>query len=321
MHQIPTAPYLTAEEKKQLLEMNDFQALIEVAAHWAWIVFALLLPYFFLNPLTVLLSLFILGGKQLACAILLHDASHYSVFSNKKLNDWVGNWLGAYPIFQNMLAYRPYHKIHHLYTGLEEDPDLLLTRGYPTSKKSMLRKFFRDLSGQTGVKAFLGLVLMRLGYLEYNLGNKVVKIAQEDRSWGEFLQIFITKLWQPIVANFFIFVLLYLLASGWLYLLWVTAYLTTFQFCIRVRSMAEHSVVEDTTNPILNTRTTYANRLERMLFAPYYVNYHVEHHLLMGVPSYNLPQLHQIIKKRGFYEQGVLAANYWQVIKMAIKEK
>lgn len=320
MQQLSTAPYLTAEERKALLEMNDFRSFLAVASHWIWIVIALLLPYFYFNPFTVILSLFILGGKQLACAILLHDASHFSVFKNKRLNDFVGEWLGAYPIFQDMLSYRPYHKTHHLYTGLEEDPDLLLTRGYPTSKKSMLRKFFRDLTGQTGLKAFVGLILMSLGYLEYNLGNKVVKVSQKDRTWGEFFQVFIKNLWKPFLANFLIFLPLYLFASGWLYLLWIGAYLTTFQFCIRVRSMAEHSVVEDATNPMQNTRTTYANFLERMLFAPYHVNYHVEHHMLMGVPSYKLPEMHALIKAKGFYEKGVLAPNYWTIIQLAIKE-
>jgi fatty acid desaturase len=135
MQQIPTAPYLTTAERKSLLKMNDFKAFIEVTKHWLWIIAALFLPYFYLNPLTIILFLFILGGKQLACAILLHDASHFSVFKNKGLNDFVGKWLGAQPIFQDMLSYRPYHQTHHLYIGLEEDPDLLLTRGYPTSKK------------------------------------------------------------------------------------------------------------------------------------------------------------------------------------------
>lgn len=319
MQQLPIAPYLSAEERKSLLEMNDFRAFIEVSKHWLWIIFALLLPYFYLNPFTIVFSLFILGGKQLACAILLHDASHFSVFKNKDLNDFVGKWLGAYPIFQDMLSYRPYHKIHHLYTGLEEDPDVLLTRGYPTSKRSMFRKFFRDLTGQTGIKAFFGLILMSLGYIEYNLGNNVVRVAQKDRTWAAFIRTLIRNLWKPVWANFLIFLALYLFASGWLYLLWVVAYLTTFQFCIRVRSMAEHSVVEDATNPMLNTRTTYANFLERMLFAPYYVNYHVEHHMLMGVPSYKLPEMHRILKERGFYEQGVLSPNYWKIIQSAMQ--
>ena len=84
--------------------------------------------------------------------------------------------------------------------------------------------------------------------------------------------------------------------------------------------MAEHSMVEDSTDPLRNTRTTYANWLERLLFAPYYVNYHLEHHMMMGVPSYNLPKMHKLIKERGFYEIGLLEKNYWRIVRKATQQ-
>lgn len=259
MQKVPATPYLTLEERKMLLQKNNWIATFEITIHWTWIVFAFTLPYLWTNIFTILISLFILGGKQLACAILMHDTSHRAVFKNNFVNDLVGQWLGAFPIFQNMLKYRPYHQTHHFHNGLDEDPDLLLTRGYPTSRKSMYRKFFRDLTGQTGLKSFLGFIMMNLGYLEYNLGKNVTRISQKDRSWKDFFLTFFKHLGKPILVNLGLFLALWVLASGWLYLLWVTAYFTTFQFSLRVRSMAEHSMVEDTTNPYLNTRTTYAN--------------------------------------------------------------
>ena len=319
MQKVPATPYLTREERKMLLQKNNWIATFEITIHWAWIVFAFTLPYIWTNIFTILISLFILGGKQLACAILMHDTSHRAVFKNNFVNDLVGQWLGAFPIFQNMLKYRPYHQTHHFHNGLDEDPDLLLTRGYPTSRKSMYRKFFRDLTGQTGLKSFIGFIMMNLGYLEYNLGKNVTRISQKDRSWKDFFLTFFKHLGKPILVNLGLFLALWVLASGWLYLLWVTAYFTTFQFSLRVRSMAEHSMVEDTTNPYLNTRTTYANFFERILFAPYHVNYHAEHHMLMGVPSYHLPKMHRLLKSKGFYEKAVLEKNYWRVIQMAIR--
>jgi len=247
----------------------------------------------------------------------MHDTGHYSVFTNKKLNDFSGQWLGGYPIFNNLLAYRDYHFKHHRLTGLEEDPDLLLTRGYPTSRISMFRKFFRDFTGITGVKALLGLTIMNLGFIEYNMGGKIVKVPKEKRSFSYHLKCFRANLWGAIIVNFIIFSTLWIFLSPWLYLLWIGAYLTTFQFCIRVRSLAEHSVVEDSTDPYLNTRTTKANWLEKMLFAPYNVNFHVEHHMLMSIPSYQLPKMHKILVEKGFYNKGVLAKGYWSVIKGA----
>lgn len=320
MQKVTVSDYLSIDERRALLKKNNWLATKSVAIHWIWIIVALLLPYFFTNAIIILISLFILGGKQLACAILMHDASHFSLFANRKVNDFVGHWFGGAPIFQDVIKYRPYHLNHHLHTGLEEDPDILLTRAYPTTKRSMVRKFLRDLFGLTGLKALAGIILMNLGFLEYNLGNKVVKISQKGRSVKSFLSSSFNNLWRPFLANFIMFALLYIFASGWLYLLWIGAYITTFQICVRIRSIAEHSVIEDPTNPYQNTRTTYANFIEKMLFAPYNVNFHAEHHMLMSVPPYNLPKMHKLIKAQGFYEKGVLEKNYWKIIQMTIKD-
>ena len=67
----------------------------------------------------------------------------------------------------------------------------------------------------------------------------------------------------------------------------------------RIRNIAEHAVVPDSADPLRNTRTTHANFLERLFIAPYYVNYHLEHHLLFYVPCYNLPRVHRILSAAG----------------------
>ncbi len=320
MNIVPAHKYLTVEERKMLMQKNDVKAFAGILAHWLWIIFAFAIVHFYPNIFTIVISLFILGGKQLACAILMHDASHNSIFKNQKLNQYIGQFFGAFPILQNTNNYRGYHMTHHMNTGLEEDPDLLLTRGYPTSRKSMFRKILRDLTGITGIKVFIAFMLMNIGYLEYSLGGEVVKANRKERTWRRYFKLIYTNLAGPVVTNIVMFAIFYLLGNPWLYLLWVGAYFTTFQFSLRIRSMAEHCVVEDSKNPYKNTRTTYANFFEKILFAPYHVNYHSEHHLLMGVPSYNLPQMHKLIKEKGFYDKGVLEHNYWNIVKLAIKK-
>ena len=52
-----------------------------------------------------------------------------------------------------------------------------------------------------------------------------------------------------------------------------------------------------------------ARRLERLLVAPNYVNYHLEHHLVMTVPHYHLPRMHRMLRERGVLgEQRVVDA-------------
>ena len=84
-----------------------------------------------------------------------------------------------------------------------------------------------------------------------------------------------------------------LAATGHWYLyfaLWLLPFLTWQQAITRVRNIAEHAMVPDDNDDFRNARTTKANWLARMTLAPYWVNYHVEHHLMMWIPCYNLPK-------------------------------
>jgi len=300
------------------MQKSNLKAAFEIMHTWSWIAFAFALVGFFPNPFTVIVSLFILGGKQLACAIILHDCSHESMFTSRKVNRFVGNWFGAHPIFHDVDKYRPYHLQHHINTGLDTDPDVPLTTGYPTSRLSMARKFVRDLLGPTGIKGNVAVILMQIGVLKYALNGKAEWISLKGKSTGEVVSAAVRNLIGPVASNLILFTTLFAFGQPWLYLLWIGALLTTNNFSLRVRSMAEHSMVEDRTNPQKNTRTTYANFFERILFAPHHVNYHAEHHLCMGAPSYNLPAMHKLLLQRGFYKEGAMEKNYINIVKHAI---
>ena len=320
--------YLTKDEIKKLHEKSDFKGFLEIASVWFWVFFSFILvaivPYFTTSKIafvaSIIVALFIIGGKQLGCAIIMHDASHYSLFKTKKYNDWFGNFFGAYPIFNNIEQYRPYHFQHHIATGTSDDPDLGLTAGYPTKLLSMMRKLFRDIIGLTGIKANFGLASMHLGFIKYNLGNFIEKIPVENRPWKVIFRNAFYNLRGGFLFHVILFSILFLCGKYWLYFLWIGAYFTTYNFSLRVRSIAEHSVVEDQSDPYKNTRTTYANFIEQILFAPLHVNYHLEHHFLQNMPSYNSPKMHELLKERGFYKFGLLKQNYWQIIKMAVIE-
>lgn len=310
--------YLSSEEIKAVMQKSNWKAALEIADTWLWITFAFALVAVWPNPITVIISLFIIGGKQLACAIILHDCSHDSMFTSRRANRIIGNWFGAYPILHDVDKYKPYHTQHHLNTGLDDDPDLPLTTGYPTTGISMVRKFIRDLFGLSGAKATLAVLLMQMGLLKYALNGKAEWVSLRDKSLGSIITTAVKNLAGPLAVNLVLFGILYLTGHPWLYLLWISAMLTTYNFSLRVRSMAEHSMVDERTNPQSNTRTTYANFAEKILFAPHHVNYHAEHHLCMGAPSYNLPMMHRLLLQRGYFEKGQLEYNYHNIVKRAI---
>jgi len=319
MNKINVNDYLTKEEIQQLLKKSDWKAALEFLHTWLWISFAFAVAGLWPNAFTIIISMFILGGKQLACAILMHDTAHRSMFNSKQANIFFGNWFAGYPILHDVERYRPYHLEHHVKTGGTEDPDLSLTKGYPTTVISFARKMLRDLSGASGIKGHIAVLIMHWGYFKYELGGRIIKTNQQGGIIKAFAN-FLKNMAGPVAANFILYLILWLIGEPWLYLLWIGSLLTTYNFSLRIRSIAEHSIVPDRLDDYKNTRTTYSNFFEKILFAPHHVNYHAEHHLLMTVPSYNFPVMHQLIKERGFYNKGLLKKNYIQIFKLAVNK-
>ena len=51
-------------------------------------------------------------------------------YSKIKINDFVGEWLCARPIWNDLQKYRVHHVRHHAKTSTPDDPDLSLVSGF-----------------------------------------------------------------------------------------------------------------------------------------------------------------------------------------------
>ena len=76
-------------------------------------------------------------------------------------------------------------------------------------------------------------------------------------------------------------------------------------------------MVDTQDDPFTHARTTYANPIERLLIAPYWVHYHGEHHVFMHVPCYNLPKAHRMLRAKGYDKRMHIAPGYVSVLKQA----
>jgi fatty acid desaturase len=76
-------------------------------------------------------------------------------------------------------------------------------------------------------------------------------------------------------------------------------------------------MVPDPGDELRNTRTTIARWWERLLIAPNYVNYHLEHHLVMTVPHYHLPRMHRLLHARGALDGACVVTGYPAVLRAA----
>jgi fatty acid desaturase len=98
---------------------------------------------------------------------------------------------------------------------------------------------------------------------------------------------------------------------------WVLPNITWQMAITRVRNIAEHAVVPDDDDVFRNARTTYASWWVRALVAPYWVNYHVDHHLLYYVSCYNLPKLHALLLSKGLGEKMEIQPDYLTLLRLA----
>src|SRR5437899_861160 len=89
---------LSDAEVRELLEMRDWRSWLSITLDWGTIGVALALVARWPNPLTVVVALFVIGGRQLGLAVLMHEAAHRTLFRERRWNDLVGNWLCAYPV-------------------------------------------------------------------------------------------------------------------------------------------------------------------------------------------------------------------------------
>ncbi len=302
---------LSAEERRELLEVDNLHGALSLALNWGLVFGAMALVAWAPNPLTIVLALFVIGARQLGFAILMHEAAHRTLFRSRSLNDWAGNWLAAYPIWAEVGPYRRYHLVHHAHTGSEQDPDLGLIQPFPITRASLARKIFRDLSGQTGIKQVKAVFLRDIGR---GLGR-----SQRDQgmSRGERPDTGWRKLVPVAVTNTVLLAILALAGQPALYLLWVVAWLTTNRLFTRIRSIAEHALTPNAADLLNNTRTTLAGPWVRLFIAPNRVNYHLEHHLIMTVPHYKLPRFHKLLRERGVLDHACVAKGYTEVLRAA----
>lgn len=299
---------------------SDWRGALEVGKDWLLVFAGFGLSLAWPHPLAWLLSTLLLAAAMAGFAILQHEASHRSLFATPRANDWVGEYLTALPILQSMPGYRAYHMTHHRLAGTPEDPDLVMTEGYPVSKASLRRKLLRDLSGLTGVKSLIGLLGMHAGYWKYELTGKVERVLPAPKGVLGYLAKFVENrghiaiLWQVAIGF-----TLHSLGNGWLYLLWAAAFLFVLPTCMRVRQIADHAVVADqhSTNPLLHARTTQASWFEKLLFAPHNEHYHLEHHYMPTVPCWNLPRLHAELARAGVIPRENQASSLLGVLRRA----
>ena len=100
--------------------------------------------------------------------------------------------------------------------------------------------------------------------------------------------------------------------------MWLLPMATWLPLVTRLRNISEHALVaKGEPDALRHARTTRANWLERLFVAPYWVNFHCEHHMFTQISCWNLPLAHRILHTNGVTARMELQPGYWSVLRLA----
>jgi len=213
----------------------------------------------------------------LLAAASLHGISlftHEGVHGTLSTRPWWNRTLSimcAQPVLQNYSAYKVLHLKHHHHLGEEGDPD-----------------HYANYTSWTWLEFLMHWGRLIIGYPAYITMIPILGFRNGNASARRWI-IFEVCLLAVLVTAAVLWV-------PWLWLLhaWLIPMLV-INTMVNIRGMSQHTFLEHQSDTILGTRSILTNPVTAFFMCN--ENYHLEHHLYPSIPWYNLPRLHELLRK------------------------
>ncbi len=240
------------------------------------------------HPVGWIAAFFAMGLYFQRALTLFHEAAHRLLFSNRKLNDFIGERIIGWLVFgDGSNVYRLVHTQHHRDEFGPKEPDFDLYARYPISRDSMRRKLVRDAVGISGWK---------------NLRPAIVGLFKADRRRRAAIYL---------AGQVVVFALFALAGHPWLYLfLWLLPWLTFWRVANRLRALAEHAGMTRSPDRRLTTHHIHQGFLAKHVFLSQAIGFHLAHHVDSGIPMANLPKLHRALEEDGYLPPELVYPSY-----------
>lgn len=262
-------------------------AVVVTSAHWG-----------LLARIVIGIAAFLAMGSWFQRVLTLHhEAAHRLLFSNRALNDLIGEKLIGWLAFgDGGSSYRRAHSQHHRDEFGEREPDFLLYAQYPISKASMRRKLLRDGLGISGYK---------------NLRPALVGLRVRGRR---------LRALRFLSGQVFVFALFGLAGHPWLYFwLWLLPWATYFRVFNRLRALAEHGGMTRSEDRRLTTHNIRQGVLSRYVFLSQGIGFHLAHHVDSGIPMGRLHILHRALVEDGYIDERMTYPGYWAFFRTLVR--
>ena len=272
-------------ELKLWQKISNAVSLRITATTLLWIGLVIAAQRQFPHPLGSVAAFVLIAALQHRMNVIQHEAIHRLFFSNRFINDLIGNHLfGASVLTPH--TYREYHFKHHREVGRQTDPDYPGYNQFPTTAAGIAWFLLSGLLGIHVIKRFFqetaDALQRRAGVRTYHerrglwpaLAAWVWVGAVQLLIWGIFLAT------GGSTREFLIF--------------WILPEFTLTRTLMAVRLMGEHTTRGEAYSPdVRNLITLPCGALERFFFSPLNFNCHAEHHLVPSIPWHRLPAFHR----------------------------
>ena len=291
------------DKLKPFLQRNNTSGLIHLAMHLGLIFFSGILVSISPNILIKIIIMIAHGSFIAFLYAGLHECIHKSAFKNKKLNEFVGYFIG-FVLIRSFLNGRYRHMAHHTFTQHpEKDPDKV---DFPSS-------YLEYLKHVTSLSVWIRIVdnLFRHALGKINKSEKNYIPQSEIKSL-----IFESRM---MMGGYFIILLFSFYFSTTFFLIyWLIPRILGEPF-LRLVRMVEHTGKDETADMIHNTRTSFPSAFLKFLY--WNMPYHVEHHLYASVPFYRLPKFHKLIKPHTDEIEPSILSVHIEILKQIWKNK
>jgi fatty acid desaturase len=290
---------------RKLSKLSPFRAILRIIIEWAIIFATITISHRLANPFVYIAAVIIIGSRQHALLLLMHEATHWRMFNRKWLSDLVCEPFVTWPVLTALRAFRYTHLAHHKNLNLNTDPDLLKKQEDPDWQFPLpLHRVIWSVA-----KQFTGLGLWYVARLIRYMNADAAASGQTPRYRLLRLSYYVVAL--SIIIYFHVFTLF--LAY------WLVPLFTCLIAFNKLRVLSEHPPVERATayDVIMNYRLHW---FEKFLIAPMNCYYHIEHHSYPSVPFFNLPRLHRVLKQNATYREALKPITYWRMIESLTNE-
>jgi fatty acid desaturase len=218
----------------------------------------------------------IISTRQHALWMIFHDAVHFHLSPQKRLNDNLAYLFLSVSLFLPLHTFRDIHLVHHRFAGTSKDPErhILYRFQFWNYRALPFVKLLIQLGGD--LLAVNNIVSLALPYQAEKKGHIKLAHLRPYPEYYVYLISFLVLMSSTLIFNQYLSLLIGVL--------WLLPLLTLSHLLHKLRSFAEHS--DDEQAP---TYSWKVGLIGRLTVWPYNINYHKEHHENPSVPWYELP--------------------------------